>query len=56
MCFAVIDRNGSGLTVTYTDESNGYSAHQSHSEDWRSEDVDSVSALLHQYRPAPPRL
>jgi hypothetical protein len=44
------------LTVTYTDENSGYSAHQSHSEDWRGEDADSVAALLEQYGPAPKQL
>jgi len=44
------------LTVRYIDENSGYSAHQSHSEEWRSPDGATVHALLDKHGPAPARL
>ena len=44
------------LTVRYIDEHSGYSAHQSHTEEWCSEDGVTVESLLDQYGPAPARL
>ncbi len=44
------------LTVRYIDEHNGYSARQSHSEEWRSQDSTAVHSLLDQYGPVPARL
>lgn len=41
------------LTVRYHDENSGYSAHQFHSEEWRSPDGATVQALLDKHGPAP---
>lgn len=44
------------VTVRYIDENSGYKAHQSHSEEWRSDDDVAVKSLLDQYGPAPAHL
>ncbi|MBC8641566.1 hypothetical protein IAG25_32605 [Caballeronia sp. EK] len=44
------------LTVRFIDENSGYSAHQSHREEWRSSDEAAVQAFLERFGPAPAAL